>query len=69
MAELGLYAPSGTYGDATLATAAKGELLTEGLLRMILSDRLAGERIGAIGEEGSAMAELVVLGGTGGTVA
>ncbi|MBP6699464.1 MAG: creatininase family protein [Flavobacteriales bacterium] len=34
----GRYAPSGTYGDATLATPAKGKLLTEGLLSMILSD-------------------------------
>ncbi len=34
----GMYAPSGIYGDATLATPAKGRILTEGLLRMILSD-------------------------------
>ncbi len=36
--EPGLYVPSGVYGDASLATPAKGKLLTEGLLRMILSD-------------------------------
>jgi creatinine amidohydrolase len=36
--EPGRHAPSGVYGDATLATPAKGRLLTEGLLGMILTD-------------------------------
>lgn len=36
--EPGRHAPSGVYGDATLATPAKGKLLTEGLMGMILAD-------------------------------
>ncbi len=34
----GVYSPSGIYGDATLATAAKGERLVEAMLADILAD-------------------------------
>jgi len=34
----GVYSPSGIYGDATLATAAKGERLIEAMLADILAD-------------------------------
>jgi hypothetical protein len=42
----GRYAPSGIYGDATLATATKGEKLANALLDMIRTD-LAGLRSAA----------------------
>jgi creatinine amidohydrolase len=34
----GTYSPTGTWGDATLATRAKGEKVTEALVRAILGD-------------------------------
>jgi creatinine amidohydrolase len=37
-AATGTYSPSGVYGDATLATQAKGERLVEALLAAIRSD-------------------------------
>ena len=36
--EQGVYSPSGVYGDPTLATRAKGELLVEALIAGILQD-------------------------------
>lgn len=34
----GVYSPTGIYGDATLATAAKGEVVVEAMVRNIASD-------------------------------
>jgi creatinine amidohydrolase len=34
----GLYSPSGVFGDPTLATAAKGAAMAEGILKMVLDD-------------------------------
>ncbi len=36
--EQGLYSPTGTWGDPTLATRAKGEKVTEGLVAALLRD-------------------------------
>jgi uncharacterized protein (TIGR02246 family) len=34
----GVYSPSGTWGDPTLATAEKGKVVVEGIVRQILTD-------------------------------
>lgn len=40
----GVYSPTGTWGDPTLATRKKGELLVEGMVQALLQDLAALER-------------------------